>query len=503
MKGVNLKKIRKAIVQLIMVFALLIPSIICLADGGAVIMEVCTNDSDLSVYVKNAGSPSDVTVLIGTNQEAEAVCGSIADMPFETLILIDNSWSIPQNMHSVTAGLLDALFKAKAPNEKMAVGVFDKEVKNRSEFTDNYDAFKAAVDAIQYQNQNTYLTDMICKLWEDEYRGSSRDVYRRVLIIADGVDDESIGYTMDEWNKLIADDTYPIYTVGYKTQNNNTQLENLFAISRQSNAESFLLNSAEDIPAAVEAMSKDKDIVKVVVTPPASMRDGNIKSVKINFPDQSVSKDMRMPQQGLAEETSAVETSTEEESTAEETTVEETTEEETETEEEDTDALSDEELKKIIIITVMALAMIITILLIVLAVLRIRKKRQNEKDYASDLRRQRENELMGALPDAGGIKTVVLTDMNTPGKCFRATLEEPVVVGHSRQQCKIVLDYSGYVSGKHCMIYVKDGQVMVKDLGSTNGTFLNGYRIFNETPLQHGAMLVLGQLQFMVEITRS
>lgn len=502
MKGVNLKKIRKTILQLIMVLALLLPSAACLADGGAVIMEVCTNEADLSIYVKNAGSPSDVTVLIGTNQEAAAVCESIADTPFETLILIDNSLSIPQNMHSVTVGLLDALFKAKAPNEKMAVGVFQKEVTNRSEFTDDYDTFKAAVDAIQYQNQQTYLTDMICKLWEDEYRGSSRDVYRRVLIIADGVDDESIGYTMDEWNKLIAEDTYPIYTVGYKTQNNNTQLENLFAMSRQSNAEYFLLNSAEDIPAAVDAMSKDKDIVKVVVTPPANMRDGNKKSVKVNFADRSVSKDMRMPQQGLAEETSVVETSTEEESTVEETE-EETTEEEPETEEEDTDALRKEALKRIITIAAMVLAIIITILLIVLAVLRIRKKRQNEKDYANDLRRQRENELIEALPETGGVKTVVLTDINTPGKCFRATLEEPAVVGHSSQQCKIVLDYSGYVSGKHCMIYEKDGQVMVRDLGSTNGTFLNGNRILGDMPLQNGAMLVLGKLQFSVEITRS
>lgn len=499
MKGASLK-IRKIIIPLIMALALLMPSIACLAEGGAVIMEVCTNESDLSVYVKNAGISSDVTVLIGTNQEAAAVCETIADTPFETLILIDNSLSIPQNMHGVTVGLLDALFKAKAPNEKMAVGVFDSEIKNRSEFTDDYDAFKAAADAIQYQNQQTYITDMICKLWEDEYRGSSRDVYRRILIIADGVDDESIGYTKDEWNRLIAEDTYPIYTVGYKAQNNNAQLENLFALSRQSNAEAFLLNSADDIPAAVDAMSKDKDIVKVVVTPPANMRDGNIKSVKINFADQSISKDIRMPQQGLAEESSAVETS-EEESSVEET--EEEVTEESETEEEETDEQRNAMIKKLITIAIMALAMIITILLIVLAVLRIKKKRQDEENYANDLRRQRENELKEALPATGGIMAVVLTDMNTPGKCFRATLEEPAVVGHNRQQCKIVIDYNGYISGKHCVIYEKGGQAMIKDLASTNGTFMNGVRIISEMPLQNGASIVLGQLQFKVEITRS
>ncbi|MDE7415209.1 MAG: hypothetical protein K2N44_02670 [Lachnospiraceae bacterium] len=36
------------------------------------------------------------------------------------------------------------------------------------------------------------------------------------------------------------------------------------------------------------------------MTPPEVLLDGSIKSVKINFPGQSVSKEVRMPQQEMA-----------------------------------------------------------------------------------------------------------------------------------------------------------------------------------------------------------
>lgn len=60
------------------------------------------------------------------------------------------------------------------------------------------------------------------------------------------------------------------------------------------------MDSAEDIATVVEALGKDQEIVKAVVTPPEVLLDGSIKSVKINFPGQSVSKEVRMPQQEMA-----------------------------------------------------------------------------------------------------------------------------------------------------------------------------------------------------------
>jgi predicted component of type VI protein secretion system len=56
---------------------------------------------------------------------------------------------------------------------------------------------------------------------------------------------------------------------------------------------------------------------------------------------------------------------------------------------------------------------------------------------------------------------------------------EPIVVGRS-PSCDVVLD-SPEVSRNHCRIEALNGSVLVTDLGSRNGTFVNGARI--EAPL--------------------
>ena len=52
------------------------------------------------------------------------------------------------------------------------------------------------------------------------------------------------------------------------------------------------------------------------------------------------------------------------------------------------------------------------------------------------------------------------------------------------------------VSGSHCQIVVDDGSVALRDIGSTNGTFVGGARI-QEHPLQHGSQIRLGGVEMV------
>jgi hypothetical protein len=56
------------------------------------------------------------------------------------------------------------------------------------------------------------------------------------------------------------------------------------------------------------------------------------------------------------------------------------------------------------------------------------------------------------------------------------------------------------ISAYHCEIALADGKVMVRDCGSTNGTFLGGEPI-TEAELQAGQTLALGDVQLFVETT--
>jgi pSer/pThr/pTyr-binding forkhead associated (FHA) protein len=54
------------------------------------------------------------------------------------------------------------------------------------------------------------------------------------------------------------------------------------------------------------------------------------------------------------------------------------------------------------------------------------------------------------------------------------------------------------ISRRHCQFTGDGDQVLVQDLESHNGTFVNGRRALAPLPLQHGDELSLGPIQFRV-----
>ncbi len=62
----------------------------------------------------------------------------------------------------------------------------------------------------------------------------------------------------------------------------------------------------------------------------------------------------------------------------------------------------------------------------------------------------------------------------------------------------------GGVSRRHCKIYEENGEYFVEDLGSANGTFLDGERLTPYLPhmLQDGDRLQLGRVELEVVVQR-
>jgi predicted component of type VI protein secretion system len=57
---------------------------------------------------------------------------------------------------------------------------------------------------------------------------------------------------------------------------------------------------------------------------------------------------------------------------------------------------------------------------------------------------------------------------------------------------------SSQVSRRHCELFGKKGLLLVKDLGSSNGTFVNGKRIQEPRVLEPGDELTIGQVMLRV-----
>jgi pSer/pThr/pTyr-binding forkhead associated (FHA) protein len=57
---------------------------------------------------------------------------------------------------------------------------------------------------------------------------------------------------------------------------------------------------------------------------------------------------------------------------------------------------------------------------------------------------------------------------------------------------------SAQVSRRHCELYEVGGQLMLRDLGSSNGTYVNGKRVSGEQSLKHGDEVTVGAVTLRV-----
>jgi pSer/pThr/pTyr-binding forkhead associated (FHA) protein len=76
------------------------------------------------------------------------------------------------------------------------------------------------------------------------------------------------------------------------------------------------------------------------------------------------------------------------------------------------------------------------------------------------------------------------------------TEREPIVVGR-HPLCEVRL-HSPRVSRRHCCLTEVDGVVIVRDLGSTNGTLINGRRV-EAGRLRPGDELSVAHLRYRLE----
>jgi len=57
------------------------------------------------------------------------------------------------------------------------------------------------------------------------------------------------------------------------------------------------------------------------------------------------------------------------------------------------------------------------------------------------------------------------------------------------------------ISKKHCAVFIRTGKVFVRDLGSTNGTFLNDEQVVGDREVMDGDRLKAGPLDFTVQVS--
>ena len=89
----------------------------------------------------------------------------------------------------------------------------------------------------------------------------------------------------------------------------------------------------------------------------------------------------------------------------------------------------------------------------------------------------------------GGPRLLVVEPTEQKGRTY--DLVDEMTVGRAAG-CQVVLD-DNYVSQLHTRIFRRDGQLLVEDLGSTNGTYLNNRKVSGPMVMKPGDRLRVGK----------
>jgi hypothetical protein len=104
----------------------------------------------------------------------------------------------------------------------------------------------------------------------------------------------------------------------------------------------------------------------------------------------------------------------------------------------------------------------------------------------------------GAVFVATGTPWALLVDSGPAElKGVRVPLDTVVTIGRSADADITIADT--FVSGRHARVTPSAGGPIVEDLGSTNGTVVNGARISGPTTLRKGDKVTLGDVVLKVE----
>jgi len=74
---------------------------------------------------------------------------------------------------------------------------------------------------------------------------------------------------------------------------------------------------------------------------------------------------------------------------------------------------------------------------------------------------------------------------------------EPLIIGRSPTVAVVINDTN--VSRQHAEVWRTDQGIAIRDLGSTNGTFVNGYRV-DAVSLSPRDEVMIGSVRFRIEL---
>ncbi|BCN29979.1 hypothetical protein bsdtb5_12740 [Anaeromicropila herbilytica] len=490
-----------------------------------------TEDGQINIYINGVQDKiKKVNCLIASTPVSNITYTKINQYigSVDTLLLIDDSESITKEERQRLSALILDYIDHKNSNESISIATYGTKLRYLCNYEkDRYEILKA-FGKIQFKNQSSYLTDVIAKVTSDLQKRKETSL-KRIIVFSDGFDNNENGITKEELYNKLENTSYPIYTIGCVHLDNKKELKELFALARLTQGKSYRFDKKTKVSEVRKSIENVKDYIRISINPENELQDGSIKTVELKVETlkntYELHKDIRM---NMAEKDTSLDIDKKVKATDKKPSHEEGI-----------------YLSKTMIIIIISVVVGLLILIIIGIIWWKHKKKEKKilsdinnkvkkpdiiisggknvsnQEYSSNIGRS----FMSAGDELD--KTVVLhqedifdkTIMLSPDQClwsvklkdirnnriFVKELRNELVigrVGNSSDQAKIIIDYESSVSKRHCRIYLKESNVYIVDMGSSNHTFLNGVMLNDEQLLKDGDVIGVGNLSLEVALEK-
>jgi hypothetical protein len=483
------------------------------AEAGDV-LSFDIGENGITLYVQSPGEPESVECQIGTTVCRDVSLQALSELgtPIRTLILVDNSLSIPKSDRPKIKEIMNNLVANRMDGEQISVAVFSDKISYLVEDSSDFTQLKQAIDGIDFVDQETYLTDVLYEVLA-EWEAEQADGLRRIVVISDGVDNKSIGYTKEELYARLEARPYPVYAVGcmQSRKSNQEEIKNMFALSRKTKGGSWLLDETDNLMDIVSGVAACNHAAAIRIALPPEVCDGTKKGVLLRMTagGQTLEKTVEMNMPFAAETEAESLTYAPEPETV--TVWIQPSEAEPEPE---------PETGKWKWQIAAGIGGVIALLLIAGSVILIRlKKKRSEGQFeeaGAEARHESETYQAGEektmmfdddnktalfFDGSDHSYTLFLTDQENPARRFQVPLGGTVLLGRSREEgCQVVLEYDRYVSRRHCEIWMQGGQLKIRDIKASNHTLVNGKQIIGEADIYSGSVITVGKTNLKVEL---
>ena len=438
-------------------------------------------------------------------------------MSYKTLIIIDNSSELASYNQDTIKATIKYYLNHVDSGDKVAIAVTGETAEYLTDYEDSLSTQQKAIDSLEFKDINAPGADVLMEVllnWKESDLAN-----RDILYVSCREISTNSEYSEEELFFEVNNKQYPIYTLSCSQNENDRAVKSMNSLSRISGGESVNTNDAK----------KDAEVDKQL----AELLGKAMREHREREKEQFLANESEYDAGGKLE-------------------VESNDDENKEILEEvqlDTNYVSGDDIldeaengqienvvyempdtgtdySQIILPAVIIIATLIAIAVSV--VIRNRKNKKEEDMFRSrNSSKNRSNDTPSRLPfegdlggetvclfdsysdDEGGTRLlyqakdgveITLEDRSNPTKFFRACVSDAVVIGRNEKLCDIAISYDDSVSSKHCELYLREGDVYCRDLGSSNGTMVNQQKVYQEIRIESGDILRIGRLSFFVQV---